>query len=124
MVSYSTRVRLVTAVNEQNHNLSLAKHNPATAVLPDHFLSGQWSYVEERFPTDSQFVLATDGFYSAFPDSKALWCWLQDHGHELEDEESRERILLELHQQLHAKSGDDDISFVWVRPRQDEAHGS
>jgi serine/threonine protein phosphatase PrpC len=88
-----------------------------TAVLPDSFLAGHWYETEERFEPDSEFVLASDGFYSAFADTAELWAWLTANQTELASEPVRQSLLEALHAQLHAKSGDDDMSFIWIRPR-------
>jgi len=88
-----------------------------TAVLPDHFFAGNWHFWEETFPVGAHFVLATDGFYGCFSGAPDLWCWLERHRPNLTDEDSRDGLMRELHAGLESKRGDDDISFVWLRPR-------
>jgi hypothetical protein len=35
-------------------------------------------------------------------------------------EDTREKVMAELHQQLQKKGGDDDISFIWIQPGKEE----
>jgi len=84
--------------------------------LPDHFYSNNWTAFHERFERDIHFVLASDGFYGSFQDTQELWAWLQANQSVLEDELNRLAVLQELHKRLADTSGDDDISFVWIRP--------
>lgn len=86
----------------------------ATAVLPDHFPGRAGHCVTERFPRATDFLLCSDGFYSAFDNTTAMRRWLLDHKDRLRDSTQHVNILETLHQQLHDKCGDDDISFVWV----------
>jgi len=65
---------------------------------------------------DTNYVLASDGFYTCFPDPSSLWAWLCENETALADPEHQSALLQELHDQLNAKCGDDDISFIWVRP--------
>jgi len=90
----------------------------ATAVLPDHVYTGEWTHFCERFPLHAHFVLASDGFYGAFPDPESLWAWLRSNEAGLHNAREQQRSLKDLHSQLHAGSGDDDISFIWVYPRE------
>ena len=85
-----------------------------TAVMPDHFYSGDWQHFQERFPKDAQFVLASDGFYSCFRTPREMWLWLTGHMSELRREGNKAPSLERLHGRLQKLSGDDDISFVWV----------
>ena len=64
--------------------LNLADKGTATAVMPDHVLAGQWQHYRDRLPADTNFVMASDGFYSAFLNPDALWSWLTTHRLELE----------------------------------------
>jgi len=99
---------------------SFGNHGSATMVLPDHFYCGYYDSYQDTFPTGSEFILCSDGFYGCFPDWHQLWTWLAENAHKLNHKEKRKAILRELHTQLHNKNGDDDISFVWVRPRTPE----
>lgn len=58
-----------------------------------------------------------DGFYGAFSNWPDLYEWLREHAAALNSTGVREAILEQLHKRLNAKKGDDDISFIWVRPR-------
>ncbi|MBI3835649.1 MAG: hypothetical protein HY287_15085 [Planctomycetes bacterium] len=89
----------------------------ATAVLPDHFAAGHWTHLKESFPWGTEFILATDGFYSAFKDPAEMWAWLKESEHALHDEVLRPERLETLHERLRRSAGDDDISFIWVYPR-------
>ena len=85
-------------------------------MLPDHFYSGQYDYIEDRFPCGTHFVLGSDGFYSAFATASQMWAWLQEYRNALAVPQEREAKLRDLHQQLHEKSTDDDMSCVWMYP--------
>ena len=85
-----------------------------TAVMPDHFYSGDWQNFQERFPPDAQFVLASDGFYSCFSTPRELWLWLNSNRSELCQHGDKSPAVSGLHHRLQASSGDDDVSFVWV----------
>lgn len=85
-----------------------------TAVLPDHVHCRRWIHHQDRFPLNTHFLLASDGFYGCFLDAGQLWAWLQEHEHELQGAD-RDQALRELHASRHSRCGDDDISFVWVR---------
>ena len=93
----------------------------ATAVLPDHFYTAGWAFWEERFGRDAHFVLASDGFYGCFSRPSELWRWLREHEEHLQDPSRRDEVIGRLHEQLNARQGDDDISFVWIRPAVAEA---
>jgi hypothetical protein len=87
-----------------------------TDALPDAFHRNKWTCWRDVFPIDGQFILASDGFYGAFADDQALWTWLQTHRKDLHHPATRQPFLQDLHRQLHATAGDDDISFLWIYP--------
>lgn len=113
---FSRHIRLTSGAAPSARPCRLDEKGNRTAVLPDSFLAGQWYEAEERFEPDTEFVLASDGFYSAFTDTAELWAWLTANEAELASEVDRQPLLDALHAQLHSKSGDDDMSFVWIRP--------
>jgi hypothetical protein len=88
----------------------------ATDVLPDHFYSGGWTYLQDRFPPDAEFILCSDGFYGCFKDPSELWSWLKEHQEEIRTPSKRDELTEGLHNRLRQQSSDDDISFVWVYP--------
>lgn len=88
-----------------------------TAVLPDHYYTGQWTFFEDRFPTNSNFILCSDGFYRAFEKSAGIWEWLKENEKSLDTRKTKKAVLTELHKKLDRKCGDDDISFIWVKPK-------
>jgi hypothetical protein len=92
----------------------------ATNVLPDHFYSGNFDLFKDSFPIGSNFILCSDGFYSAFDDFSDLYEWLKENEHGLGNPSDREKIMSELHLRLSKKSGDDDISFIWAMPNKGE----
>lgn len=91
-----------------------------TAVLPDHFYTGQWVYLEERFPVDTHFLICSDGFYRAFSDLAQMWIWLKTNEDALMKKVCKRKLLQELHDQLSRICGDDDISFIWMIPSKGE----
>lgn len=112
------RIRRCQAVralkNPSGRQVALQDRSSVTAVLPDHFYTGGWSFFRERFPRDGQFVLGSDGFYSCFSSPKELWRWLNANKANLRSERRRVAVLADLHRSLHHKASDDDISFVWI----------
>ncbi|MCY2954838.1 MAG: hypothetical protein NTU53_23145 [Planctomycetota bacterium] len=112
-VRYSSGVRRVSAPIQVPARLD--QKSVFTAVVPDHIGTSQCRCLRERFPADTQFVLASDGFYSAFTTPQELWNWFQEHGSELGDHERPHAQLNDLHQRLQDRQGDDDMSFIWVR---------
>ena len=112
---YSSRIRLAgqPCVSEDH---GFGGKGCVTAVLPDHFYTGGWSKVEERFPLDASFVLATDGFYGCFENPDGLLKWLIDNQSAIRSRRF-EKLAGQLHKRLAGTRGDDDISFVWVYPR-------
>ena len=128
-VPFSHRIRLARDGAQENGRAGFESKSSVTAALPDHFYTGGWRQFQERFPADASFVLASDGFYSGFSEPAALWTWLQEHEAGLRSPAEREQLLAELHRRLEEKSGDDDISFVWISrtgttnpPRKEKAH--
>lgn len=109
---------LIRVIDSRPRNNEFQNGGTVTAVLPDHFYTGDWTYFEDRFPLDTNFVLASDGFYNCFKDPKELWLWLNKHRKYLQDPISQKQPLEFLHQNLHKEHSDDDISFVWVYPKQ------
>lgn len=91
-----------------------------TAVLPDSVFVSNWICFEDHFGLDAHFVLASDGFYSGFDNPSALWKWLQAHARDLSSQAGQCAAMEKLHSRLHARSGDDDMSFIWIYPRQVE----
>jgi len=114
-IPYSHRVRPIHSPPE---NVNLQRPGAITAVLPDHFYTGGWVHFQERFPRDAHFVLSTDGFYNCFRQPADLWSWLNKHREDLSQSAKQGMILERLHIDLRQRRGDDDISFVWVYPKQ------
>lgn len=108
-----------------NNNLGLQdevdpfKHlSPFTAVLPDSY-EDEINHVLFEFttyPEDTHILICSDGFYDGFTNFKEICDWLKLRETDLEDATSREQHLQELHTGLNQKKGDDDISFIWLRP--------
>jgi serine/threonine protein phosphatase PrpC len=108
--------RAIQWVNNTHQAPSFQQKGNVTAVLPDHFYTGNWIHFQDRFPLDSQFVLCSDGFYGCFDQPTEIWAWLNDHRKVIDDPQQRNTLLRCLHDTLRQKISDDDISFVWVRP--------
>ena len=112
-------------------NLELAadgkvEHCSITHSLPDcpdnaTLLDLAIEQSESSAPIDegASFLVASDGFYSAFPNCYDMWAWLNTHrgllccGGSVNEKNAAVRAL---HQVLIDSSGDDDISFVFVSP--------
>ena len=108
-----------------NNNLGLQdevdpfKHlSPFTAVLPDSYKDEISHVLFEftTFPEDVHILICSDGFYDGFTNFKEICDWLRLRETDLEDATRQEQHLLELHTGLNQKKGDDDISFIWLRP--------
>lgn len=116
VLRYSSAIRPILATESLASIVSFNKHGSSTMVLPDHFYCDCFDSFQDSFPLQTHFILCSDGFYSCFSDWQQLWIWLQENATGLNDNNQREAILEQLHANLHAKSSDDDISFVWVQP--------
>jgi len=114
--SFSRSIRVVSSLPDPGQPARFSERGAATAVLPDSCCAGGWAGFQDKFPADSHFVLASDGFYGLFDGPAGIWTWLQQNEARLIDPQGRDGALHELHVRLQAKCGDDDISFVWVRP--------
>ncbi len=116
---YSSTARPIYSLLAPVSMNTIVKHGSATRVLPDHFYSGGFDSFEDRFRLQTHFLLCSDGFYSGFSTWGQLWAWLHSHATVLHHEGERAAVLEQLHADLNAKSGDDDMSFVWVYPAQE-----
>ncbi|MGB8508254.1 MAG: PP2C family serine/threonine-protein phosphatase [Pyrinomonadaceae bacterium] len=95
------------------------KHgSPLTPVLPDSYDEEESRHVlvSDKYPQDVHLLLCSDGFYDGFTNFKEVHEWLNEHRAELSTEGAAARCLAELHRNLEQKKGDDDISFIWLRP--------
>jgi hypothetical protein len=115
-LDYSSTIRIVPTSPPGVLADGIEHRSSVTTVLPDHFYSGHYDSIEDRFPCGTHFVLCSDGFYSAFATASGLWAWLQESRDAIGDAQEREKKLRDLHERLHAKGGDDDMSFVWMYP--------
>jgi serine/threonine protein phosphatase PrpC len=115
-LDYSSTIRIVTTAPPWVLADGIEHRGSVTTVLPDHFYSGHYDYIEDRFPCETHFVLCSDGFYSAFATTSQMWAWLQENRDAPASVQEQEPKLRDLHQQLHEKGGDDDMSFVWIYP--------
>ncbi|MHB1956190.1 MAG: protein phosphatase 2C domain-containing protein, partial [Sulfobacillus sp.] len=99
-----------------------------TRVLPDDEIDHTDAPLDKlsrggRLP--AHIVLATDGFYNSFETAEAMLNWLRMHEVVLRDRlasENAQKIMEDLHGVLHAKRGDDDISFAWISLEEVEGH--
>ncbi|GEM_PF-1824283 len=121
LLPYSRFIRVLGTDDSQCGPVCFRSRTVVTQVLPDHFYSGGWSLVEERFPLNTHFVLASDGLCNAFGAASDLWTWLTRHEQAFGDSRQRDQLLKGLHSRLHERTGDDDISFIWVSPRHTRA---
>jgi len=121
LLRYSSAIKPIVCDEVNDFRGRFDRSTSATKVLPDHFLGGHFDYVKDRFPLGTEFILCSDGLYSSFYDAGELWTWLKDHAKSLLDENERQPLLKQLHHRLDATVGDDDISFVWVYPKANQA---
>ncbi len=126
LLRYASAIKSVWQATADSKE-QFGRGGPTTAVLPDHFEHGYCDYTEDRFPRQTHLVLCSDGFYSSFTDARQMWHWLLENHTVLQDDNEQKGSLLEaLHQKLDRIIGDDDISFVWVSPKDEpsESHAS
>ncbi len=115
-LSYSTTIQSLSSEDAVEPIADFSRRGTTTKVLPDHFYTGGYSVLKEPFPKGTQFLLCSDGLYSSFTNWAELATWLRVNETGLADPRRRDEIMTDLHSQLTARRGDDDISFVWVRP--------
>jgi serine/threonine protein phosphatase PrpC len=113
VVRYS---RMIRNTQGQTAPPRLRRGGAVTAVLPDHFRSGRWSYFTDVFPRDTEFVVCSDGFSDCFEGISAMASWFKKHRQAILNPEQRGSLLNKLHEQLRQRGHDDDISFVWIFP--------
>lgn len=117
VLHFSEIIRIVIPSIAPPPCMSFHSKTAATSVLLDHYPAGRWNHWKEQFPADAHFLLASDGFYSAFDDATAMGRWLIENSDALCDESRQRDLVGELHPELQRRTGDDDISLVWLRPR-------
>ncbi len=96
--------------------LGFPERSSLTDVFPDSPDDAVAWWPSLRFRRHESALLTSDGFLDAFDTPAELYHWLLEHEHDLVQESSHDEILLALHHRLAERRGDDDISFVWVRP--------
>lgn len=96
------------------------KHgSPITAVLPDSYQEEEARHVlfdAGDYPADVHLLLCSDGLYDGFTNFEEIRVWLNEHRAELSERGGDAECVAELHRNLGRGKGDDDISFVWLRP--------
>ena len=115
-LNYSRFVRRIFTPVEDYSHLTFDLRGHTTAALPDAYKAGQCFNISERFPEDTHFLLCSDGFYRVFSTPAEMWAWLTDHQSALTIRKQKKQLLADLHDRLNQACGDDDISFVWMRP--------
>lgn len=116
VLSFSSTIKAVSDVPARTHK-SFSEKGSATHVLPDHFYTGDYDLVKDSFPLNTNFLLCSDGFYSAFGDFGEMFSWLRNNEQKLNKAApDQDGVMEQLHLKLGKKSGDDDISLVWARP--------
>jgi serine/threonine protein phosphatase PrpC len=123
VLDYSSTIRVLSADGPDASYNRIVQRGTTTKVLPDHFYSGHVESYVDCFPINTHFVLCSDGFYSGFSDARCLWEWLRHNAGALSHQDERQPVLKWLHSHLYARSGDDDISFVWAYPGKADAPG-
>lgn len=113
---YSRFIRRTSSSVKPSADIQFDTQGNTTAVLPDHYYTGQWEYFEERFALDTHFLICSDGFYRAFSNAGKIWDWLNTNEKDLKNRRQKKLLLNQLHQQLDQTCGDDDISFIWIKP--------
>lgn len=103
------------------NEISPFKHtSPRTDLLPDNFNPDTKNILKLpklKDPSTVHFLLCSDGFYDGFTTFKEIFDWLNNNQKGLLEKETKNELLDKLHQQLTNGKGDDDISFIWLRPK-------
>ncbi len=86
-----------------------------TQVLPDHFTTDEIT-LREEVDSGTHVVLCSDGFYEAFHTPGELVDWLLEHEGDFRTERGMP-VIAELHERLDTRTGDDDVSFIWLCAR-------
>jgi serine/threonine protein phosphatase PrpC len=112
------------ASGSSEHGLRLRARSAVTDVLPDS-PNEAIRYSRLRFARYDSILLGSDGLFNAFDDTGQLHAWLREHERLLpgaggipspEHAADLDECLRMLHERLSTRCGDDDITFVWIRP--------
>lgn len=114
---YSRFIQRLSSPAKAPSEVNFDMRGSVTAVLPDHCYTGQWDYFEERFEPETHFFLCSDGFYHVFSNASEMCEWLTINKTDLTVRQKKISLLNELHRKLSDKCGDDDISFIWIYPK-------
>lgn len=114
---YSQFIRRLSCPAITNTDIRFDGQGNTTFVLPDHYDSGNWESFEDKFPRDTSFLLCSDGFYRAFLSPSDMWEWLKTNEKGLLNKAKRRKLLKDLHLKLNHTCGDDDISLIWITPK-------
>jgi len=117
ILRYSSSIRVISRHSDLTNRECLGGAGSSTLVLPDHFYAGAFDCFTDTFPQQTQFLLCSDGFYGVFAEWHQIHRWLRDNAIALGQKDQQHTVLEQLHAQLNAKKGDDDISFIWLQPR-------
>ncbi len=120
VLDYSSAIRVISSNKPYPEQQKIIQRGSTTEVLPDHFYQDRIESYKDCFPVKTHFVLCSDGFYNSFSEAKHMCDWLQDNARLLKNPEKRQPVLRELHSNLNSKTGDDDISFIWIYPKSEE----
>jgi serine/threonine protein phosphatase PrpC len=110
VLKYSSCIKALSSKVVEITKAGFKDKGNATNVLPDHFYTGGFDLYKDTFPAGTNFLLCSDGFYSSFDDFNQMHKWLVENNANLKDSAAT------LHANLKDRGGDDDISFIWVRP--------
>ena len=120
LLRYSSAMKHIPRSGYCSIQPTLGGAGSSTLVLPDHFYTGDLEYYRDTFPRGTQFLLCSDGFYSAFQDWTELHTWLKSNAAVLGHIDSRRPALEQIHERLRDTKGDDDVSFIWATPKGEE----
>jgi len=115
-VIYSRFIQRASSPVANKININLNDPNNTTEVLPDHFFTGDWNFMQDEFPKEAEFLFCSDGFYRSFDNPTAMLTFLKRY----KASSNKEQFMDYLHQKLNNTFGDDDISFVWISPNEVE----
>lgn len=108
----------VTDEDDGLEHLSVVTH-----ALPDSLDETESKILADAQLFDAQvnLLLCSDGFYDSFDTFNDIFFWLTQNLTQLKRQDKRSLLMSELHAALGRKTGDDDISFIWLRPLNEPA---
>lgn len=95
-----------------NNSLEQFSGNTITKLIPDHY-NDKVHLAETSYNEKCCILLCSDGFYEAFNNFSEIFLWLKNNINVLKEGDKINALMVQLHNNLSEKNGDDDISFIF-----------